>query len=111
MATDTYNKVRTGDVIAVHRKHSYQSLKEGLKTYSDWTLALVHWADRDGRCRSFETKAGSKIMVDHARHQIFTLSPDRQADSRRIFDTMPRDRIWASGEDLKQAIREADTRE
>jgi len=105
------NKVSRGDMIAVRVLGSYHTISMQRVGTEEWILAEVNTVARDGSCRTFVKRSGSVEKVGRLT-QVFTLSADRQADARRLLKSLSCSvASWTNGEALKQALREADTRE
>lgn len=106
------NRVRKGDVIAVRVRGSYTSAKMERTETSEFILATVNTASRDGACRTFVKRSGAVETVDRARHDVLTISDDRQPDAKRLLRSLAWDKAtWPDADSLKQALREADTRD
>lgn len=105
------NPVRKGEMIAVRILGSYHTASMQRVGTEEWILAEVNTVARGGACRTFVKRSGTVEKVGRL-EQVFTLSADRQADARHLFKSLSCTvASWTNGEALKQALREADTRE
>lgn len=100
------NATRKGDVVAMAITHSYQSLKDGRHTYTQYHLARVFKATRDGKAQKVMIGASTVPQYVAGLGQVMAITDKAlNAAARRLLDNMTYPGTeWDSAEALKAAI-------